>query len=151
MPPRTNRVNQVPIEERRTQVYELALTGMTMRQIGRELGISPSTVCLDVKAAIAEIPPAERAHRRQITDDRYNRWLMLIHDAIDNGEDVSKLIPVAVAIETARARLFALNDEAATAPPRSSMHLGEVTVEIARMVREAREASEADEAAIRGQ
>jgi transposase len=141
-------------EERKTQVYELALTGKTIRQIATELGIGKSTAHAALKEAIAEIPPTERAERRALADDRYNKWLVMIHQEIDQRDgDPAKLIPIAVSIEAQRARLFGLNEE--EADNKNLVRQVEISWEMANLIKEAEkraeEKAEADRKEILGE
>jgi len=161
-----HRVNHAAIEERCTLVYELSLDGYTQRQISKELGIPQNTVSQDLKKAIAEIPPSERAEQRQIVLDRFNRWTKNTHSVLntvielpakpdwestlDNWETLSavvaRLISVGLAVEALRIKTFRLYDD-----EHFMLHLQnaeELEFEVAEAVRAAQEASAAEEAAI---
>jgi AcrR family transcriptional regulator len=141
-----NRVNPAANEERRSLIYELALDGMTIRQIARQLSMSVATVHREFREAVAEIPPTERAELRAVADDRFSRWTLLITDEIKGGGDVAELIKVGLAIEAQRARLFGLND--GEADNRNIATIPTIKLELAEIVaaaeRQAQEQSRAD-------
>lgn len=126
--------NPASIEDRISHVYELALDGMTVRQIARSIGISKSQAGRDLRTAIEEIPPQERHEMRLMAADRFNRWLVEIHEAIKMGGDAAKLIAIGVQIEMARARLFGLSQEAES-DVGNRFNSNPPTVEVAHLIR----------------
>lgn len=147
-----NRDNPAVIEERKTIVWELALDGLTQREISMKLGISSTTVSQAIRAAVAEIGPAERAELRQLALDRFNRWFKIIHRHLerdpDDAEIAARLIPVALAIQMTAIKTFRLADDPVTIPVDS---VDELEFRFADAIREVQIAARAKEAAIRTQ
>lgn len=142
-----NRPNPAPIEDRKTRVYELAVNGMSLRKIGRELGISFQRAHQLMHEALAEIPPAERDAQRRLATDRLDDLLVKVQDEIDAGGDLAKLAPVVLQIESRRARLLGL--DAPTQVQATVHEVDKVDVELAEIVREAKAQAAAQEQEIR--
>jgi hypothetical protein len=92
--------------ERQVQAYELKLSGLSDRAIGKIMGCSHTTVQNLVKAECDQrvLPLADAVRKQEI--DRFDRWLVKLNEKIDDGDQVARNIEVAVKVSERRARLL---------------------------------------------
>jgi transcriptional regulator with XRE-family HTH domain len=95
--------------EQQVTAYNLRLTGLSLRAIGEQMGVSHTTVSDWVKAECRErvLPLADEV--RQMEIDRYDAWLVKLNEQIDEGNQVARNVEVAVKVSERRARLLGVD------------------------------------------
>lgn len=92
------RISKAAHELRMSRAFELRLTGLSLRQIGSQLGISYQTVQRDLDTYMSAIQNPKADSLRKVYTARYERMLAKLDPKVDSGD--------AEAINTA-ARLLA--------------------------------------------
>jgi hypothetical protein len=134
--------------EQQVTAYNLRLTGLSLRAIGEQMGVSHTTASDWIKAECRErvLPLADEV--RQMEIDRYDAWLVKLNEQITDGHQVARNVEVGVKVSERRARLLGVDapaqaEVATTFDPRPAELLDRLAL--------ARERVAADEAELRAQ
>lgn len=126
--------NTAQIAEDQIRCYELRLTGMSIRAIAAETGLSVGTVHSRIESEIAArvLPVADEVRKMEL--DRLDRWLTKLDAQIQDDRSVARNVEVAVKVAERRAKLLGID-----APEKIDATVYEVTQEdvaLAELIRE---------------
>lgn len=103
------RSNDAMRAEQQVTAYNLRLSGLSLRAIGEQMGVSHTTAADWIKAECRErvLPLADEV--RQMEIDRYDAWLVKLNEQIGDGHQVARNVEVAVKVSERRARLLGVD------------------------------------------